>query len=329
MPPGGIVGFGTMSLQIPHQFHFIYGLKPQTSPFHLIHYLCLESCLRVNQPERIFLYYHHRPWGRYWDLIRDKIIPIRIPPPAITLRYTDPHVERYRYAHEADFLRLDVLIEQGGVYADLDTIFVNPIPDRLFAYPFVLGREHDVHCQTTGEVRPSLCNALIMCAPRAQFAMLYRERMEQAFDGSWSRHSTILPADLAAEHSLLIHIEPPRRFYSFMWTRDDLHRLLGECEQVGGDVASIHLWAHLWWSEHRRDFSNIHAGMFTEDYIRTVNTTYNLLARPYLPPDTRPNRATHRLAADLVARGIGIFHEAFQCGRRALLRRWPTGSSRP
>jgi hypothetical protein len=85
-------------------------------------------------------------------------------------------------------------------------------------------------------------------------------------------------------------IEPPRSFYSYMWTRDDLRRLLGECEQVGSDVASIHLWAHLWWSEQRRDFPSVHAEMFSEDYIRNVNTTYNLLARPYLPPTPRPRR---------------------------------------
>ena len=324
MPPWNIFTPGMLSLQIPNQFHFVYGLKPETSPFHLIHYLCLESCLRVNQPERIFFYYHHRPWGQYWDLIRDKIIPMRVPHPAIKLQYTDPRIERYRYAHEADFLRLDVLIDQGGVYADMDTIFVNPLPSRLLEYPFVLGRENDVRCHTTGEVKTSLCNALIMSAPRAEFAMLYRQQMEQAFDGSWSGHSTILPADLAAKHPSLIHIEPSHRFYSYMWTQDDLHRLLGECEQVGSDVASIHLWAHLWWSEQRRDFSGVHAGMFTEDYLRNVNTTYNLLARPYLPPIHRPCRATRRRVADLVAQGINIFHKVLRRGRRAL-RRWLAG----
>jgi hypothetical protein len=38
---------------IPNQFHFIFGLRKQREPFHLAHYLCLESCRRVNQPESI------------------------------------------------------------------------------------------------------------------------------------------------------------------------------------------------------------------------------------------------------------------------------------
>ena len=35
-------------------------------------------------------------------------------------------------SHEADFVRLDALIAHGGVYADIDTLFVHPVPARLF-----------------------------------------------------------------------------------------------------------------------------------------------------------------------------------------------------
>jgi hypothetical protein len=43
---------------IPNQFHFVFGLRKQREPFHLAHYLCLESCRCVNQPESIRFYYH-------------------------------------------------------------------------------------------------------------------------------------------------------------------------------------------------------------------------------------------------------------------------------
>jgi hypothetical protein len=45
----------------------------------------------------------------------------------------------------------------------------------------------------------------------------------------------------------------------------------------------VHLWAHLWWRADRCDFSSVHAGLLTAEYIRSVDTTYNRLARPYLP----------------------------------------------
>ena len=48
-------------------------------------------------------------------------------------------------------------------------------------------------------------------------------------------------------------------------------------------VISMHLWSHLWWDKRRRDFSRVHAGMLTEDYLRTVDTTYSIAARRFLP----------------------------------------------
>ena len=295
---------------IPQIFHFVYGLKPQTRPFHLVHYLCLESCLRVNRPDRLLFHCHHEPWGEYWDLIRDRIHLVRIRRPHVQLRYTDARVELYRYAHESDFVRLDALLEHGGVYADIDTLFVHPIPTPLFNQSFVLGREGDVQCQATGASRRSVCNAFIMSEPHARFGALWRQAMESTFDGSWSRHSTFLPCDLADAHPEFIHLEPPRTFYPYMWTREDLHRLFEGCEHADPSVVSIHLWAHLWWSERRRDFSDFHAGLLTESRIRNVDSTYNLLARPFLPHPARPPRGPVRRMSDLAHRAVGCAQEA-------------------
>lgn len=59
-------------MTIPNRYHFIYGLRRQTEPFQLLHYLCLESCIRVNRPESIRMYYHYEPYGPYGDLIRPR-----------------------------------------------------------------------------------------------------------------------------------------------------------------------------------------------------------------------------------------------------------------
>ena len=46
------------------------------------------------------------------------------------------------YAHEADFLRLDILLAHGGVYADMDTLFVREYPDPWFEESFAIGEEN-------------------------------------------------------------------------------------------------------------------------------------------------------------------------------------------
>lgn len=311
-----------MENRIPNQFLFVYGLKPQTAPFHLAFYLCLESCLQVNRPNRLLFYYHYEPYGRYWERIRGRITPLKVPlkTPVSDYAYRDPRVARYRYAHDADFIRLDKLIEVGGVYADIDTLFVHKIPEHLFQKPFVLGRESDIEIKETGRTIPSLCNALIMSQPHAEFAVKWRTLMAESFDGTWSHHSTVLPQRLSEAYPELIHVEPTRTFYPYGWTRPDLERLFKERDLDTQEMASIHLWSHLWWSRHRRDFTDFHSGLISERRIRSVDTTYNILARPFLP---KPGGIDP----------LGLIHERLWTGilriRHRLLRKSPVPKRPP
>ncbi len=271
---------------IPHQFHFVFGLRKQREPFHLAHYLCLESCRRVNQPESMRFYYHYEPYGPYWDLIKPQLTLVKVPlvPLVERFRYKDRGIKRFRYAHHSDFIRLEKLLENGGVYADIDTLFVRPLPPSLFQKPFVLGRERAIQDPKTGRSTPSLCNALIMSTPGADFGHLWLEGMLAEFDGTWSNHSTLFPQRLATRFPALIHVEPQRSFYHFPPSSRGLATLLEDHQPIPNGVYSMHLWAHLWWEERRVDFTMFHAGLLTEDFIRQVDTTYNCAARPFLPP---------------------------------------------
>ncbi|MGH9048851.1 MAG: glycosyltransferase [Acidimicrobiia bacterium] len=271
---------------VPPIAHFVFGLRPQSEPFHLVHYLAIESCRRVLAPERIFLHHKWLPYGVYWDLIR----------PHLTLVHADEATEvlaadydanlvpeHYRYAHHADFVRLEALIEHGGVYADIDTLFLRPFPDELYHEQFVIGEEDPVRDERTGEVRPSLCNAVLISARGSEFARAWRARMGDALNGTWSNHSGFLARALADELSHALRVEPRTTFFPAPCTAEGLQSLL-EGDDVSLDGAlSVHLWAHLWWGADRGDFSGVHAGVLTADYIRSVDTTYNRLARPYVP----------------------------------------------
>jgi len=276
-----------MEKTIPNEFHFIFGLKEQTEPFHLCYYLCIESCYQINKPGVINFYYHYEPRGRYWELIKKRIKPIKIDLSSFVSRYKygfkNRGCKKYSYAHHSDFIRLDKLIEKGGIYADIDTIFVNKIPEYLFSKSFVLGKENDIRCQKTKQIQPSLCNAFIMSEKKSAFAVKWRENLEKEFDGSWSNHSTVLPQRLSEQYPDLIYIEPSRTFYKHMWTPEGIHTLLRGCDTDTTGVVSMHLWSHLWWSKKRKDFSDIHEKVLTENYIREVDTTYNLIARKFLP----------------------------------------------
>ncbi|MEW6736324.1 MAG: glycosyltransferase, partial [Acidobacteriota bacterium] len=274
-----------MSRQIPNQFHFVFGLQKQQEPFHLVFYLCLESCIQINNPQQIFFYYHYQPYGKYWDLIKPKLTLVKVELPArlLNYRYQDRLVSKYRYAHYCDLIRLEKTVAAGGIYTDIDTIFVNRIPDKLYKKPFVLGKECDVYCQRTKKLRPSLCNAFIMSEKDSQFGHYWLKEFDNAFDGSWSNHACFLPQELSEKYPHLIHIEPSQSFYKHIWSREGIYTLLEGYDPDYSDVISMHLWNHLWWEKSRKDFSHFHSDRLTEDYIRSVDTTYNVIARRFLP----------------------------------------------
>jgi hypothetical protein len=274
------------TMTIPRTAHFVFALTEQEEPFHLLHYLALESCRRVLLPDEIVLHHKHLPYGVYWDLIRPHLTLVEVD--LVTEVLDGPSNEtlvpaRFRYAHHADFIRLDALISRGGVYADMDTLFVRPFPPGLYEQAFVIGEEYAVRDELTGETKASLCNAVLMAEPDAAFAVAWREEMGSALNGTWSNHSGFLADELRRRHPGTVHIEPARSFFRFPPDREGLKSLLERNDTDTAGVLSIHLWGHLWWDAGRQDFSDVHAARFTDHYIRTVDTTYNCLARRFLP----------------------------------------------
>lgn len=275
---------------IPRQFHFVFGLRPQTEALHIAHFLSLESCRRVYRPDAIHLHYRHLPHGPWWERIRPYLTLHRVSDTEHRIdqqRYNASEEGRFiakagfTYAHEADFIRLAALIEHGGVYADIDTLFVQAMPDHLFRNDFVLGEEAAI-TDTDGILRPSLCNALILSRPGATYPTRWLAGMGAAFDGTWSRHSCQEAARLWGELPEAIHVVPERYFYRQPPTRAGIHRLFEDLDTDFNEVYSLHLWAHLWWDTWRTDFSHFHAGLLDEAYIREQDTTYAVIARSFL-----------------------------------------------
>ncbi len=272
--------------RIPRIAHFVFGLREQLEPFHLLHYLAIETCRRIVQPEVIYLHYHHLPYGVYWDAIRPHLTlkQVGLATEVLGATYDNRLVpEQYRYAHHADFVRLDALIEHGGLYADIDTIFIRPLADELFDAPFVIGRESDTPDELTGRLRPSLCNALLMAEPGSLFATTWRERMAAALNGTWSNHSGFLAQALSKQLPDAVRVEPEASFFAVPCSASGLRSLFEEGPLDLSRSYSLHLWAHLWWDFERNDFSSHYAAEMTEHYLQTATAPLAELVRPFLP----------------------------------------------
>ncbi len=55
-------------------FHFVFGLRPQTEPFHVMHYLCLRSCRNLHPASEIHFHYRNLPHGAWWDRIAPELV---------------------------------------------------------------------------------------------------------------------------------------------------------------------------------------------------------------------------------------------------------------
>lgn len=277
-------------MSVRRDFHFVFGLREQREPFHILHYLCLASCRAVNRPDAVYFHYRHEPYGPWWDKIKPHLCLLRVPEAVAGFapaRYAESAegrlIERLglSYAHEADFLRMDLLIARGGVYADMDTIFVRPYPDEWFAEDFAIGDEN-APCGPGQILRPTLCNAVMFAGPASRFASAWRERMAAAFDGSWSGHSCHEAARLWRVMPDALRVLPREYFYRHGSTVAGLRTLLEESGREHADMYSVHLWAHLWWDAARTDFSSVHAGQIDENWVRTHDCTLARLARRFL-----------------------------------------------
>lgn len=272
--------------RIPRIAHFVYGLRPQTEPFHLLHYVAIESCRRLVRPEAIYVHCHHLPYGAYWDAIRPRVTLRRVPlvQEVHEASYSERLVpEAYRYAHHADFVRLDALIEHGGLYADIDTVFLRALPEHLFELPFVIGREPDVADELSGERRPSLCNALLLAEPGARFAREWRRRMAGALNGTWSNHSGFLAQTLSEEMPDAVHVEPEASFFPFPCSAEGLRSLLDGGDADTSASYSVHLWEHVWRDAARTDFSSHHAAEMTLPNLTRLDSPLARFVRPFLP----------------------------------------------
>lgn len=187
---------------IPNILHFV-GLGGVQFTF--IHFLAIASAWSVNRPERMFFHYDTEPVGVWWDPIKPYLSLNRVAAPREIFGNPIKH-----YAHQADVIRLEMLMQHGGVYLDLDVICVNPF-QPLLNEQFVMGIEPD----------RGLCNAVVLSAPQAEFAQVWYDRYKSFNGDCWNCHSVVLPCHLSKEHPSLIKVLDEYAFFYPLWNDPD------------------------------------------------------------------------------------------------------------
>ena len=264
---------------IPRIFHFITGLDENFGgkPFSFIHYMAIRSALAVNEGFRAKVYYHYEPRGEYWDAIKNDVELVRVQLPHEV--FGNPVGN---FAHKADVLRLRILLEQGGVYLDLDTICQRPFAPLLDGR-VVMGREERV-LDDGSVVTVGLCNATIIAPPNAEFLRLWYEKYREFNTGDWNKFSVKVPMALAEERPELLRIEPAASFFWPSWDPAGIAAMFS-LDREFPDAFSFHLWEAATWHLVKD---------LDRNAVMTVGTTYNRIARRFVNPGNRRHKREER-----------------------------------
>jgi len=204
-----------------NKIHFIFGLSDDfnNKPFIYFHYLCLKSCYLIQKNCKIYIHCLYEPENNvWWDKIKDfcNVVKYKSLPDIV---YTRNGKKVWRIEHQSDIFRLLILKEQGGVYADIDTLFYKQFPQTFFDKEFLIGTEY---CYENGKklYMSGLCNALIVCKPNAKFLNIWMDEYKYNYDAEdWNKLSVITPEQLSRLHKDLIHIEPVESFHKYGWEK--------------------------------------------------------------------------------------------------------------
>jgi hypothetical protein len=253
---------------IPNIIHFIFGLKKQTDEFLFVYYVAILSAKLVNNPDKIYLYYHYPPFGEWWEKTKNlcELVKINIP----EFIGDNKIIET---AHKADIIRMNKLYEIGGIYLDIDTICIKPFTE-LLKYNCILGEELNKFGHK------GICNAIMLTEPKSEFFKLWLDKYEEHFNPKgWGESSIILPYQLYNNNKELVHLLKPEAFFipSYFQTKEIFRRNYN----IPPNLFALHLWE----SHSYRFFKSIRSfDWCNEKYKHTLygrilkylDTTYNI-----------------------------------------------------
>jgi Glycosyltransferase sugar-binding region containing DXD motif len=260
--------------RIPKILHYIFGMERDFGgkPWSLVHHVCLKSAIERLCPDQVFFYYEFEPRGPWWKLSRELVTSVIVEAPREIFGRPLVH-----FAHRSDVLRLQKLIDHGGIYLDADVI-VHRDFDDLLGHSVVLGQEGEA-------AKFGLANAVLLAEPQSAFLHRWLEQYKSfrsvGYDEAYPEHGVRLPSKLARDYPDEVTVLSHEAFHWPLWTDQHLEWIFASTREIPLNTAyATHLWQSRAWRRYMEDL--------TPGRVRSADTNFNRWAEPLvvgLPDD--------------------------------------------
>ena len=118
---------GSDQLIVPNIIHYVRFNKAEYS---FVDYVCLKAALRNHRPDQFYIHTDVGDsfTGKYWDWIKqdeELYSRIRIIQTELPLKiYGQKLSKQWRFWHGSDIVRIQVLMQYGGIYLDNDVFVI-------------------------------------------------------------------------------------------------------------------------------------------------------------------------------------------------------------
>ncbi|XP_070569797.1 uncharacterized protein [Ptychodera flava] len=236
---------------VPNIAHFIWFTCHE---FRFDHLIPILSAFYVMKADRIMFHTDCEPDSRWWK--EAKNIPVLEVIPR--LRKTKIHNSTLNIdlpEHAADVVRLEILLEIGGVYLDTDVVVVNSL-EPLRHYEFVIG-------QPAAHI---FNNGMIVATKNSTFLKMFYDSYK-SYDGDcFTCNSGQRPFQLSRQNPELVHVE--------------------QSSVVEWNHVNLFFGKYKWWENRytiqvwiRAYFETWSDEKFTADNVRELDTSYGEIAR--------------------------------------------------
>ena len=278
-----------VTADVPRVVHFTWGLKGDGA-FTFALYLAIRAAQINIEPIEVKIHYTHLDRQNPWFKALEPNLTLVHHDPALYLDAagfgTQSNRKDWHVAHVADVLRLQVLLDEGGIYLDSDAFALQP-------FDKILRGARDVVMAHEGGNRYGMANAVIVAKKGAPFIKRWLGDYTGFNEQDWNWHSVVLPKRLADRHPEELCALSPTTFFWPLWTeshieymhasltKEEAKEVENRVERYDGALYAEQLVYHAWSHNSFERFVK----RLTPRIIQEEDTRFNILMRRFLPED--------------------------------------------